>query len=53
MKFREITTCSKLKVPKIKYGYQIKKKVPFPSSSRGQGCSISKNFVPFSLYYEP
>ena len=33
MKFWEITTCSKLEVPKIKYRYQIKKKkkkkVPF------------------------
>ena len=51
-------TCSKLQVPNIKYGYQIKKKVPFPSSSRGRGCSISKinvaysNTNPFSLYYK-
>ena len=29
MKFWEIMTCSKLQVPKIKYGYQIKKKVIF------------------------
>ena len=26
MKFREITACSKLQVPKIMYGYQISKK---------------------------
>ena len=25
MKFREITTCAKLQVPKITYGYQIRK----------------------------
>ena len=29
MKFREMTTCSKLQVLKIKYGHQIRKKVPF------------------------
>ena len=29
MKFRERTTCSELQVRKIKYGHQIKKKVPF------------------------
>ena len=26
MKFQEVTACSKLQVPKIKYGYQINKK---------------------------
>ena len=29
MKFREIATCSKLQLPKNKYGYQIKKNLPF------------------------
>ena len=29
MKTREITNCSKLQVPKIKYGYQIKTEVLF------------------------
>ena len=29
MKSPEITTCSKLQEPKIKYGYQIKMKVAF------------------------
>ena len=29
MKFREAMTCSKLQVPKIKYGYNINKKAQF------------------------
>ena len=34
MKFREITACSKLQSPKLKYGYQVKKR-----------SSISKNHL--------
>ena len=29
MKFRKIAICSKLQLPKIKYGYEIKKNLPF------------------------
>ena len=50
MKFLEITACSKLQVPKTKYGYQVKARAQFLNMPNGIFRTLNKKYSEYSEY---